>query len=161
MLCLTDGRSATQRAHESSRNDLVVIDLALDYASATRIGLSRADQCSEAGYRAIVGVLQTAGFAVSPLKDVPGMAVMRTVVMLANEGAEAVDQAVCTGTDVDSAMRKGVNYPCGPLAWADSIGLVAVQQVLDNLARHYGEDRYRTSSLIRRCVYAGKGLHAY
>jgi 3-hydroxybutyryl-CoA dehydrogenase len=159
-LGLTDGSSATQRANESGRNDLVVIDLALDYATATRVGLSRADQCSEAAYRATVGLLQAAGFAVSPLKDVPGMAVMRTVAMLANEAADAVDQAVCTATDVDSAMRKGVNYPRGPLAWADSIGLAAVQEVLDNLARHYGEDRYRTSSLIRRCVYGGRGLHA-
>jgi len=161
ILCLTDGRSATQRAHESGRNDVVLVDLALDYATATRIALSRADQCSEAAYRGVVGVLQVAGFAVSPLKDRPGMAVMRTVVMLANEAADAVHQAVCTAADVDRAMMKGVNYPRGPLAWADCIGLVAVQGVLDQLARHYGEDRYRTSSLIRQCVYGGRSLRGH
>ena len=55
-------------------------------------------------------------------------------------------------------MRKGVNYPCGPLAWADSIGLVAVQQVLDNLARHYGEDRYRASPWLQHEVLAAAPL---
>ena len=160
MLCLTDGRSATQRARETGHNNLVLVDLALDYSTATRLAVSRADQCAEVGYQSVVGMLQAAGFAVSSLKDVPGMAVMRTVAMLANEAADAVNQAVCTVADADMAMSKGVNYPRGPLAWADSIGLSAVQEVLDNLARHYGEDRYRASSLIRHCVYGARHLHA-
>lgn len=159
VLHLTDGRSATQRARDSGVANTVLLDLALDYASAGRIALAAADQCDVDAYRALVGLFQAAGFAVSQLDDVPGMAVMRTVAMLANEAADAVNQGVCSAEGADLAMRKGVNYPRGPLAWADAIGLKYVMTVLQNLAAAYGEDRYRVSPLIRRKVAAGGSFH--
>ena len=85
---------------------------------------------------------------------------MRTVAMLANEAAEAVNQGVCDAAAADVAMQKGVNYPRGPLAWADAIGLANVMTVLDHLARAYGEDRYRCSTLIRRKVCSGGSFHS-
>jgi len=152
---LTDGRSATERAAEGWHDDTIVYDLLLDAAGATRIALAKADQCSMEAYYAVVGLFQAAGFAVTRLDDVPGMAVMRTVAMLANEAADAVNQGVCNARAVDIAMQKGVNYPRGPLAWADSIGLQQVVTVLTNLAATYGEDRYRVSPLLRRKLAAG------
>ena len=53
-------------------------------------------------------------------------------------------------------MQKGVNYPRGPLAWADAIGAARVRDVLANLAAHYGEDRYRISPLIARRAATGQ-----
>lgn len=53
-----------------------------------------------------------------------------------------------------------VNYPIGPLAWADKIGLPQVLEVLDNLALNYGEDRFRPSALILRKTASGEKLHA-
>jgi 3-hydroxybutyryl-CoA dehydrogenase len=79
--------------------------------------------------------------------------------MLANEAADAVYQGVCTPQAADTAMRLGVNYPCGPLAWANAIGLPQVQTVLSHLASTYGEDRYRTSPLIQQQVFAKKAFH--
>jgi len=137
----------------------VLIDLALDFNQATRIALSAADQCSEAACISIIGLLQAAGFAVSRLDDVPGMAVMRTVAMLANEAADTVNQGVCSAIDADMAMQKGVNYPRGPLAWADAIGLETIATVLSHLAAAYGEDRYRVSPLILRKTAAGGTFH--
>lgn len=160
---LTDGRSATERAAESWHDDTVLYDLLLDAHGATRIALARADQCSDAAYHAVVGMFQAAGFAVTRLDDVPGMAVMRTVAMLANEAADAVNQGVCSAQAVDIAMQKGVNYPRGPLAWADSVGLEHIVAVLSNLAATYGEDRYRVSPLLRRKIAAnphGARFHA-
>ena len=151
---LTDGRSATQRAADDGVRDIVLFDLVLDPSRATRVALARADQCAEAAWQAAVGLFQEAGFAVTRLDDVPGMAVMRTVAMLANEAADAVNQGVCSAAAVDLAMQKGVNYPRGPLAWADAIGLDQVLAVLSNLAAGYGEDRYRVSPLLRRRIAA-------
>jgi 3-hydroxybutyryl-CoA dehydrogenase len=105
-------------------------------------------------------MFQAAGFAVAHLDDVPGMAVMRTVAMLANEAADAVNQGVCSASAVDIAMRKGVNYPRGPLAWADAVGVAHIVTVLSNLAATYGEDRYRVSPLLRRKLAAGAAFHA-
>jgi 3-hydroxybutyryl-CoA dehydrogenase len=147
---LTDGRSATERANANKHPDTVLFDLAFDYASASRVALARADQCGDAAWNAVVGLFQAAGFAVSRIDDVPGMVVMRTVAMLANEAADAVNQGVCSAGAVDTAMQKGVNYPRGPLAWTDSIGVRQIVTVLSNLAASYGEDRYRVSPLLRR-----------
>ncbi|WP_292934199.1 3-hydroxyacyl-CoA dehydrogenase PaaH [Noviherbaspirillum sp.] len=159
VLYLTDGRSATQRAADNGIANTVLLDLALDYTKATRAALCPADQCAPEAYRAVVGLLQACGFKVSRLGDVPGMAVMRTVVMLANEAADAVNQGVCDAAAADTAMLKGVNYPRGPLAWADTIGLHYLMRVLGNLGRSYGEDRYRISPLILRKVWNGSAFH--
>ena len=85
---------------------------------------------------------------------------MRTVAMLANEAADVVNQGVCTAIAVDLAMLKGVNYPRGPLAWADAIGIKQVVTVLTNLAASYGEDRYRVAPLLRRKLANGVPFHA-
>ncbi|MYM25553.1 3-hydroxyacyl-CoA dehydrogenase PaaC [Duganella sp. FT135W] len=156
---LTDGRSATQRARDNNHSDTVLVDLALDYGSAKRIAVACADQCTPAAYHAVVGLLQAAGFTVTRLDDVPGMAVMRTVAMLANEAADAVNQGVCNAAAADIAMQKGVNYPCGPLAWADAVGIEHIVRVLANLANSYGEDRYRVSPLLRRKQASGGRFH--
>ena len=156
---ITDGRSATQRAAESGVRNTVLLDLAFDYGSASRIAISCAQQCAPSARDSAIALLQAAGLQVSLMKDVPGLAVMRTVAMLANEAADAVNQGVCSAADVDSAMRLGVNYPRGPLAWAAQIGTETVRDVLQNLVHSYGEDRYRISPRIQQACYAGGGLN--
>lgn len=158
MLALTDGRLATQCAMEDRADNLVLFDLALDYEKATRIALAPADQTAPQALQDAVGLWQALGKQVSVIDDVPGMCVMRTVCMLANEGADAVNQQVCNAAAVDTAMCGGVNYPQGPMAWADSIGLGQVVNTLDNLMNVYGEDRYRVSPLLVRKVCAGDSL---
>ena len=150
---LTDGRTATERAQETGLDNTVLVDLALDYEHAKRIAVAKADQCSEAAYREVAGLFQAAGVAVSRVDDVAGMIVMRTVACIINEAADTVNQGVCTREALDLAMEKGVNYPLGPFAWADRIGLKIVHEVLANLSFHYGEDRYRISPLIRRMLW--------
>ncbi len=159
VIYVTDGRSATQRAAEGGVANTVLIDLALDYKLATRSALASAGQCSEAARQSACALLQAASFKVSCVGDVPGLMVMRTLAMLANEAADAVYQGVCSAKSADDAMRLGVNYPRGPLAWADQVGLAAICQVLKHLNAIYGEDRYRMSPLIQRQVFQGKNIH--
>jgi 3-hydroxybutyryl-CoA dehydrogenase len=157
-LRVTDGRTATRCAFDMQTPNVVLIDLALDYHKATRLAVAVASQCAPTAANAAIGLLQAAGFAVSMLQDIPGLIMMRTVAMLANEAADAVNQGVCDAPAVDTAMLLGVNYPCGPLAWADAIGLEEISAVLANLAQTYGEDRYRTSPLIQHHVFAAKNF---
>lgn len=154
-LFVTDGRTATQRSVDEKNNDIVLLDLVRDFTHVTRVALTQSKQCSQQAFNEIIGIFSQAGIAVSPLGDVPGMLVMRTVAMLANEAADAVNQGVCNVAAVDIAMQKGVNYPTGPLAWADAIGLNNIQTVLKNIATVYGEDRYRISPLIQQKVLTG------
>jgi len=158
-LALSDGRLATQRAREEGLRNLVLVDLVLDYSTASRIAISwSADTTREARDQA-VGLLTRAGLKVTAVADLPGLVVLRTVAMLANEAADAVLQGVGSAADIDLAMRAGVNYPCGPLAWASRIGISQTLRVLDNLQRSYGESRYRPSLLLRRCEAQGGNLH--
>ena len=155
VLYRSDGRTATLRAAVTGIRNTIVVDLCFDFKAFTRIAITAADQCDRSAMLSVVGLLQAAGLAVSVLEDVPGMIVLRTVAMLANEAADAVNQSVCTAEDCDLAMRKGVNYPRGPLAWAEQLGLTQIVEVLDHLSQAYGEDRYRVSPLLRRKALAG------
>ncbi|MDZ3991880.1 3-hydroxyacyl-CoA dehydrogenase PaaH [Pseudomonas sp. Teo4] len=158
-LALSDGRLASQRAQEDGLSNLVLLDLALDYANASRIAISCAAGTCAAARDQAVALLQRAGLRVTGVADLPGLVVLRTVAMLANEAADAVLQGVGTAADIDLAMCAGVNYPCGPLAWADRIGVDYTLRVLDNLQRSYGESRYRPSLLLRRSNANGGRLH--
>ncbi len=149
-LRLSDGSLASEWG-----GNIIFFDLALDYANASRIALAPADKCDVNALQSAIGLFQAIGKSVSLIDDIPGMIVMRTVCMLANEGADAVNLGVCDEESVDTAMRYGVNYPTGPMEWADRIGLKTVETVLDNIGRTYCDPRYRCSLLIRRKVLSG------
>ena len=66
------------------------------------------------------------------------------------------DDPMASIADLDAAMEKGVNYPRGPLKWANEIGIEKIRSVLKNIAVFYGEDRYRVSPLLNEMVLGGK-----
>lgn len=76
----------------------------------------------------------------------------RILAMLINEAVDALALKVASREDLELAMTKGVNYPKGLLAWADEWGLENVLAQLDSLYNDYHEDRYRSSSLLRKMV---------
>ncbi|MHA1190601.1 MAG: 3-hydroxyacyl-CoA dehydrogenase, partial [Alphaproteobacteria bacterium] len=94
-LAMTDGRTATERAATGNTSEMVLFDLAIDYTTCKRIVLARADQSRRGSLQQAAGLFQAIGKTVSVIDDAPGMVVMRTVCMLANEGADAVNQGVC------------------------------------------------------------------
>lgn len=153
-LALCDGRSATERAALATVKDLVLFDLSFDFEKCNRIVLTAADQAQAGALEKAAAFFQALDKQVSLIDDIPGMIVMRTVCMLANEAADAVHQGVANVSDVDIAMCNGVNYPRGPLQWADIIGVSSINSVLQHLQASYGEDRYRVSPLIRRKAFA-------
>lgn len=86
------------------------------------------------------------------ISDSPALLLPRIIFMLINEASFAVLDGVAKPDTIDLAMQLGVNYPKGLLAWGREIGLDKVVTVLDHLRAEYGEERYRTSSLLRRWV---------
>jgi 3-hydroxybutyryl-CoA dehydrogenase len=154
-LRLTDGRTAAEILAQTGET-VVLIDLAHDYATATRLGLAAAPGAPAEAVSAAVGCLQAAQVNVTVLPDVPGLVVARTVAMLGAFGADAVDAGVANETDVDTAMRLGANYPRGPLAWGDALGWGWIQGVLTSLAAADGSGRYRSPDGVgQRMVGAG------
>lgn len=89
-----------------------------------------------------------------PIKDETlGREIMlRILMMLINEAADALFLNIASKEDIDLAMTKGVNYPKGLLKWADELGIENVVNYLDNMYNEYHEDRYRCSPLLRRMM---------
>jgi 3-hydroxybutyryl-CoA dehydrogenase len=157
---LTDGRSATVRAAAEGARDLVTFDLALDYKTCPRIALAAAEQAEASALGRAAAFFQALGKTVSPMADVPGMIVMRTVAMLVNGAADAVLNGVASAADIDVAMVKGTGYPLGPLAWADQTGPDLFLTAMNGLQESYGEDRYRASQYLRRIVARNGRFHS-
>ena len=96
------------------------------------------------------------GLRCARVADAPGLVRARIICALVNEAATALAEGVAEAADIDTAMRLGTNYPHGPLAWGDLIGLDVVLGVMRGLQEEYGEDRYRPSPLLARYVLAGR-----
>jgi 3-hydroxybutyryl-CoA dehydrogenase len=89
------------------------------------------------------------------VKDTAALTFPRIVSLIINEAARSLEEGVATAEEIDIAMRLGVNYPQGPLKWADQIGLDEVLAVLEGLQRESGDDRYRPALLLKKLVLAG------
>jgi 3-hydroxybutyryl-CoA dehydrogenase len=90
------------------------------------------------------------GFQPQCIADTPGLVVARTIAMLINEAADAVQQGVCSEADADTAMKLGVNYPAGPFEWLADWSSSAVIALLDSLDDYYRGERYRVSPWLRK-----------
>ncbi len=145
LLLETEGETALALSVKHHR-PVVVYDLC---ASDTVVLAAAATNAPAATDKA-VHYFQQQGKKVLRIADYPGLLVWRTVAMLINEALDAVQKGVASPQDVDTAMRLGVNYPHGPLAWGERLGWRRVLQLLENLQHHYGEERYRPCSLLRQ-----------
>ncbi len=73
----------------------------------------------------------------------------RILAAIVNEAASAVADAVATPDAIDTAMQLGTNWPEGPLAWGERIGLASVVHTLDTLHASVPDGRYRVVPLLR------------
>ena len=158
-LALTDGRLASRRALEDALPNLILVDLARDYLQTKRLAISCSSTIGVLAKAQSIGFLQQLGIKVTCLTDSPALIVLRTWAMLANEAAEALLQGVASATDIDLAMRTGLGFPQGPLAWADDFGLSNLLTVLQNLQACYGE-HYRPSLLLQRKAAESDHFHS-
>jgi 3-hydroxybutyryl-CoA dehydrogenase len=157
LLVQCEGVTATSLSAAFER-PVIVVDRVLDPAAATAIAIAASDGCPPAVLAEATGLLQAAGLDVYVTEDTPGLIVTRTVAMLANLAADALACRVASEPDIDTAMRLGVNYPVGPLAWARQWGIPVILRTLDNLENWYRDGHYRPSPLLRRTALAQRGV---
>jgi 3-hydroxybutyryl-CoA dehydrogenase len=147
----TDGRPAWQVAQDAALKDVVVFDelptVAGGALAFATVGRADASELASA-------VLQALGFAPVFVADTPGLVVARTLAMLVNEAADAVQQGVCTTEGANAAMKLGVNYPAGPFEWLTRMGHARVAAVLHALDACYRGERYRVSPWLQRGAHA-------
>ena len=151
-LVLTDGRRAGELAAAMGTPDLAVFDRTVQQPAApgTALAYAVAPGASAAWAAQAPAWLAALGFSPLPVADAPGLVVARTVAMLINEAADAVQQAVCNPAGADAAMKLGVNYPAGPFEWLAGWDVPGVTAVLRALDAEYRGERYRVSPWLLR-----------
>jgi len=77
------------------------------------------------------------------------------VVVGINRAAELVADSVASPADIDKTMKLGFNQPVGTLELADSLGIDAVVQKLEFIAKEYNEF-YAPHPLLKQMVKDGK-----
>lgn len=145
LLVETQGETAQSLALRHGRPVVVVDRMERDVA-VIAVAASNPDSANQKA----IGWLQQQGKRVMQIADYPGLLIWRTVAMIANEALDALQKGVASEKDIDTAMRLGVNYPSGPIAWGERLGWQRLLALLENLQRHYGEERYRPCSLLRQ-----------
>lgn len=90
------------------------------------------------------------------VKDSPGFVVNRILFPMINEAANAFHEQVATAEDIDTGMKLGANWPMGPLALADLVGLDTTTAILETLERELGDPKYKPSPALTGLRDAGK-----
>jgi 3-hydroxybutyryl-CoA dehydrogenase len=131
----------------------VAVDLTGDVSK--RITIMMAPGFDPAIRDATVALLAKSGTKVTVIKDSPGFIAQRMCAMIANLGCEMAMIGIASAADVDTAMTLGLNYPRGPLALADWLGVKECHEILVQIQAITGDDRYRPSQWLRRRAMLG------
>lgn len=73
------------------------------------------------------------GWRYQPAPDTPGMITARVVAMIINEAYFGFGEGISSKKDIDTAMLLGTNYPFGPFAWSEKIGVQKIYRLLKTL----------------------------
>lgn len=129
---------------------------ALDGAKRRSLMLSPATQPQwrDAAHAA----LAADGVPVTVIQDSPGFVAQRIVATIVNIACDIAQQQIATPEDIDRAVTLGLGYPTGPLALGDALGATRILEVLKNIERVTGDQRYRPSLWLQRRVQLGMSL---
>ena len=115
-------------------------------------GLSTSEKTTEA----IMDLAGSLGKSPVKVEEAPGFVVNRILIPMINEAVGILADGVAEAEDIDKAMKLGANFPMGPLALGDLIGLDVCLAIMETLHREYGEDKYHPHVYLRKMVRDGK-----
>src|SRR5271155_2606256 len=95
------------------------------------------------------------GKEVVVIKESPGFVTSRINAMIGNEAFFMLQEGVASATDIDKALKLGLNHPMGPFELADLVGLDVRLSILEDLHKTLGE-KYRPAPLLVQYVKAGR-----
>ena len=104
---------------------------------------------------AIVEVGRRMGKEVVVIKESPGFITSRINAMIGNEAFYMLQEGIASASDIDKALKLGLNHPMGPFELVDLVGLDTRLHILEYLHRTLG-DKYRPAPLLVQYVKAGR-----
>jgi 3-hydroxybutyryl-CoA dehydrogenase len=101
------------------------------------------------------------------VNEAPGFITSRINALIGNEAFAMLEAGIASASDIDKAVKLGLNHPMGPFEMVDLVGLDVRLKILEYLHGTLGE-KYRPSPLLRRYVEegrlgrkAGRGVYDY
>jgi 3-hydroxybutyryl-CoA dehydrogenase len=95
------------------------------------------------------------GKEVVVIKESPGFITSRINAMIGNEAFYMLQEGIASASDIDKALKLGLNHPMGPFELVDLVGLDTRLHILEYLHRTMG-DKYRPAPLLVQYVKAGR-----
>ncbi len=152
----TSALSITEIASATRRQDKVIgMHFLNPVPKIPLVEIVRGLKTSDATYRFIKEFAETLDKTAVEVFEYPGYITTRVIVPMINEAIHILMEGVATAEHIDIAMKLGYNFPKGPLALADQIGLDELMAWMENLFRELGEAKYRPCPLLRKMVRAG------
>jgi 3-hydroxybutyryl-CoA dehydrogenase len=89
------------------------------------------------------------------IKEAPGFITTRINAMIGNEAFYMLQEGIASATDIDKALKLGLNHPMGPFELVDLVGLDTRLNILEYLHKSLVE-KYRPAPLLVQYVKAGR-----
>jgi 3-hydroxybutyryl-CoA dehydrogenase len=115
----------------------------------------RALETDDATIAAAVEVGRHMGKEVVVIKESPGFITSRINAMIGNEAFYMLQEGIALPSDIDKALKLGLNHPMGPFELVDLVGLDTRLHILEYLHKTLGE-KYRPAPLLVQYVKAGR-----
>ncbi|MGA7770335.1 MAG: 3-hydroxyacyl-CoA dehydrogenase NAD-binding domain-containing protein [Candidatus Sulfotelmatobacter sp.] len=95
------------------------------------------------------------GKEVVVIKESPGFITSRINAMIGNEAFYMLQEGIASASDIDKALKLGLNHPMGPFELVDLVGLDTRLSILEYLHKSLGE-KYRPAPLLVQYVKSGR-----
>ncbi len=94
-----------------------------------------------------------------PIRDSVGGVFARVIAPLVNE-AIAYRELGLSDSEIDRAIRRGLNHPRGPLEWAQIFGLSEIGLLLEAMRQAFGESYLPHPEILRHMARGGVDWNA-
>ena len=111
---------------------------------------------SDATIEAAVGFARDCGKDAVQVQDRAGFIVNALLFPYLNNAIRMWEQGTASMDDIDTAMQGGCNFPMGPCALLDLVGLDTSLAILDALYEEFRDPNFAAAPALRRMVAAGQ-----
>ena len=111
---------------------------------------------SDATMEAAVTFAKACGKDAVEVKDRAGFIVNALLFPYLNNAVRMLEQGTASMESIDTAMKGGCNFPMGPFALLDLVGLDTSLSILDALYAEFRDPNYAAVPTLRRMVSAGR-----
>jgi 3-hydroxybutyryl-CoA dehydrogenase len=152
----TSALSVTQIAEVTERPERVVgLHFFNPAPVLPLVEVIRTERTSDEVFDAAYAFVRRIGKEPVACNDTPGFIVNRILIPLLNDCVRVLDEARVSPDDVDRAMRFGANWPIGPCALIDLIGVDVHVHASEALHAALGEDRMAPPDRLLEMQQAG------